>query len=175
MFYNRFEVKILKEKKMKKKIALFVATFFGAGLAKKAPGTFGSLATLPLAFLLAYFFGFNGLIYATIAVFIIGTAAVYFATKGEKETDPGKIVIDETAGQLTSFLLVAPHLYHVFNLKAIFIYLLGFALFRFFDIVKMGPVKWADTKIKNAFGVMLDDVFAGIFAALVLMLITQRL
>ena len=160
---------------MNKKIALFIATFFGAGLAPKAPGTFGSLATLPLAFLVAYFFGFNGLFYTALLVFIIGTIAIYFATKGEKETDPGKIVIDETAGQLTSFLLVAPSLFHTFNLKVFFVYFLGFALFRFFDIVKMGPVKWADTKIKNAFGVMLDDVFAGVFAALVLMLISKGL
>lgn len=160
---------------MSKKIALFIAIFFGVGLAPKAPGTFGSLATLPLAFLVAYFFGFNGLLYALLVVFIIGTVAIYFATKGEKETDPGKIVIDETAGQLTAFLLVCPYLFHTFNFKAGIIYLLGFALFRFFDIVKMGPVKWADTKIKNALGVMLDDVFAGIFAALVLMLISKGL
>ena len=160
---------------MIKKISLFIATFFGAGLANKAPGTFGSLATLPLAFLTAYFFGFNGLLYAALVVFVVGTIAIYFATKGEKETDPGKIVIDEVAGQLTSFLLVTSYLHHTFNIKAFVIYLLGFALFRFFDIIKMGPVKWADTKIKNAFGVMLDDVFAGIFASLVLMLIAQRL
>jgi len=160
---------------MKKKIALLISTFFGAGLAKKAPGTFGSLATLPLACFVAYFFGFNGLLYTALIVFIIGTVAVYYATLGEKETDPGKIVIDETAGQLTTFLLSVPYLYHTFNLKACVIYLLGFFLFRFFDIIKMGPVKWADTKLKNAFGVMLDDVFAGIFAALVLMLISQRL
>lgn len=160
---------------MKKKIALFIATFFGAGLAKKAPGTFGSLATLPLAFLMAYFFGYTGLFYAALIVFIIGVIAIYYATLGEQQKDPGKIVIDETAGQLTTFLLVVPDLYHTFNLKAGIIYLLGFLLFRFFDICKMGPVKWADTKLKNAFGVMLDDVFAGIFAALILMLIANHL
>lgn len=160
---------------MRKKIALLIATFFGAGLAPQAPGTFGSLATLPLAFLVCYFFGFNGLLYAILFVFAIGVIAVCYATKGEKETDPGKIVIDETAGQLTSFLLVCPSLFHTFDFKSALIYLLGFGLFRFFDIVKMGPVKWADTKIKNALGVMLDDVFAGIFAALVLMLIVKGL
>lgn len=160
---------------MRKKIALYIATFFGAGLAPKAPGTFGSLATLPLAFLVSYFFGFDGLLYTILFVFAIGTVAVYYATKGEKETDPGKIVIDETAGQLTAFLLVCPSLFHRFDLNSALIYLLGFGLFRFFDIVKMGPVKWADTKIKNALGVMLDDVFAGIFAALVLMLVVKGL
>ena len=158
---------------MIKKISLIVATFFGAGLSPKAPGTAGSLATLPLAFLLAYFFGFYGLFYAVVITFIIGVTAIYFATKDSEEKDPGKIVIDETAGQLTSFLLVTQHLYHQFDCKTFVLYLLGFALFRFFDIVKMGPVKWADTKLKNAVGVMLDDVFAGIFAAIVLMMISR--
>jgi len=160
---------------MQKKIALFIATFFGTGLAPKAPGTMGSLATLPFAFLMAYFFGFNGIFYAAFVVFIIGVAAIYWATKGEEEKDPGKIVIDETAGQLMSFILVTHALYHNFSYKAFLIYLLGFGLFRFFDIVKMGPVKWADSKIKNALGVMLDDVFAGLFAAVVLMLIVSKL
>ncbi|MBR6327305.1 MAG: phosphatidylglycerophosphatase A [Alphaproteobacteria bacterium] len=159
---------------MKKKIALLIATLFGVGLARKAPGTFGSLASLPLAFLAAYFFGYKGIFYTTLCVFIIGTIAVYYATKGEKENDPGKIVIDETAGQLTAFLLIAQTtLYHQVSSDILLIYLLGFALFRFFDIVKFGPVKWADTKLKNAFGVMLDDVFAGLFAAIVLMLLCR--
>ena len=81
---------------------------------------------------------------------------------------------DETAGQLTTFLLVAPFLQHNLSLSALTVYLLGFGLFRFFDILKMGPVKWADSKLKNAWGVMLDDVFAGIFAAIVLFLIVSR-
>ncbi|MBR2300281.1 MAG: phosphatidylglycerophosphatase A [Alphaproteobacteria bacterium] len=156
---------------MIKKISLIIATFFGAGLAKKAPGTMGSLATLPLAFVLAYYFGFNGIVYAAFITFAIGVPAVYFATKGEKNKDPGKIVIDETAGQLICFILVAQNLYQQATLKTLVVYLLGFALFRAFDIVKIGPVKWADTKIKNAFGVMLDDVFAGLFAAIVLVLL----
>ena len=160
---------------MKKKIALLIATLFGVGLARKAPGTFGSLASLPLAFLAAYVFGYKGIFYTTLCVFIIGTIAVYYATKREKENDPGKIVIDETVGQLLTFSLVTPHLHHVFSLQSLLIYLLGFGLFRLFDICKIGPVKWADSKLHNAWGVMLDDVFAGLFAAIVLMLITTKL
>jgi len=158
---------------MLKKFSLLIATFFGIGLARHAPGTMGSLVSLPIAFFLTYFFGFNGIVYAVFIVFIIGTIAVHFATKGEVQKDPGKIVIDETAGQLTSFVLVAPYLYHNSNLNVLAIYLFGFGLFRLFDIVKIGPVKWADTKIKNAFGVMLDDIFAGLFAAVVLILLIR--
>lgn len=160
---------------MLNKIALTVATFFGAGLSPKAPGTIGSLATLPLAFLMAYFFGRNGIMFAAIISFFIGVWATNKLTKNSEEKDPSKVVIDETAGQLMSFVLVAPYLQNNLSAKTFIIYLLGFALFRLFDIVKTGPVKWADTKIKNAWGVMLDDVFAGIFAAIVLMFIANRI
>lgn len=160
---------------MLNKIALIIATFFGAGLSPKAPGTAGSFATLPLAFLIAYFYGRDGIILAAAISFFIGTWATNQLTKNSDEKDPSKVVIDETAGQLMSFVLVAPYLHNNLNIKVFIIYLFGFALFRFFDIVKMGPVKWADTKIKNAWGVMLDDIFAGIFAAIVLMLITNRI
>lgn len=157
------------------KLALIFATFFGAGLSPKAPGTAGSFATLVLAFLMAYFFGRDGIIYAAIVSFFVGVWATNELTKNSAEKDPSKVVIDETAGQLISFVLVAPYLQNNLSVKALFVYLLGFAFFRLFDIVKMGPVKWADTKIKNAWGVMLDDVFAGIFAAIVLMFILNRI
>lgn len=159
---------------MIKKLALILATFFGAGLSPKAPGTAGSLATLPFAFAIAYFAGLNGILYATIVVFFIGVWATHQLIKDSAEKDPSKVVIDETAGQLMSFILVAPQLYHNHNASVILIYLLGFALFRFFDIVKMGPVKWADTKLKNAWGVMLDDIFAGMAAAIVLLMVVNR-
>lgn len=157
------------------KLALIFATFFGAGLSPKAPGTAGSFATLFLAFPVAYFYGFNGIVIAAVISFFIGVWATNQITKNSEEKDPSKVVIDETAGQLTSFVLVANYLQNTLSVKALVLYLLGFAFFRLFDIVKKGPVKWADTKIKNAWGVMLDDVFAGIFAAIVLMLINSRI
>ena len=72
------------------------------------------------------------------------------------------VVIDEFAGQMLTFVFAGQLLYH--NTDAWLIYLIGFGLFRLFDIVKLGPVKWADSKLKNAWGVMLDDIFAGIIA-----------
>lgn len=159
---------------MIKKSAFVLATFFGSGLAAKAPGTFGSLATLPLAFIMAYFFGREGVFYAALISFFTGVWAIHQLIKDSDDKDPSKVVIDETAGQLATFLLVAPFLQHNLSLSALVVYLLGFGLFRFFDILKMGPVKWADSKLKNAWGVMLDDVFAGIFAAIVLFLVVSR-
>ncbi len=160
---------------MTNKIALVIATFFGTGLSPKAPGTAGSFATLFLACPLVYFFGLEGIVYSSVVIFFIGVAAVHKIIHKSTDKDPGKIVIDETVGQLVSFSLVTQHLYHTFSLKALLIYLLGFGLFRLFDICKIGPVKWADSKLHNAWGVMLDDVFAGLFAAIVLMLITTKL
>lgn len=158
---------------MLEKVANVIATFLGAGLAPQAPGTMGSLASLPLALVLIYFGGRKALLAGLVVVFIIGVWAVKLATKNSAEKDPGRIVIDEVAGQLTTFLLIAPELKENISLQALLLYVLGFGLFRLFDIFKFGPVKWADTKLKNAFGVMLDDVFAGVFAAIVLMMLAR--
>ena len=158
---------------MYQKILYFIVTFMESGKAPKAPGTMGSLATLPLSLILAYFFGRSGILYGTAIVFVLGVLTVAAFTKNMAEKDPGFVVIDETAGQLMTFVLVAPKLEGQISFGALAVYLFGFILFRLFDILKFGPVKWADTKLKNAFGVMLDDVFAGIFAAIVLMLVAS--
>lgn len=157
---------------MNSKIANIIATYFGLGLSKYAPGTVGSLGTLPLAYLLIYLGGFYALILCAFLLFFIGTHATAIVIKESNNSDPSKVVIDETVGQLLTFSLIAllsPDL--LLGINSWIYYLCGFALFRFFDIKKMGPVKYADTKINNAYGVMLDDVFAGIFAATVLLLI----
>ena len=89
--------------------------------------------------------------------------------KETKITDPSKVVIDETVGQLLSFSIVAYlDIDALVGAQSLFFYLIGFVLFRFFDIFKMGPVKYFDSKVLNAYGVMLDDVCAGILAAFVL-------
>lgn len=147
------------------KTALFIATYCGLGLSPKAPGTVGSAGTLPLAALLAYFSGIYGILVAAVLVFIIGVVSTDTVIRNQEDKDPGKVVIDEVAGQLLAFVFVADDLYRNMNLW--WIYLAGFAAFRFFDICKMGPVKYFDSKVKNAYGVMLDDVCAGLMAAVV--------
>ena len=150
---------------MKKNFSFLIATYFGIGYSKFAPGTMGSLLTLPLAFVIAYFYGIIGVIVATIIIFIIGTISTTEVLRHTPH-DPGFIVIDEVAGQLITFAAIAPHLQH--NLRTWPIYLFGFILFRIFDIFKPQPVKWADNKITNAWGVMLDDIIAGTYAMLIL-------
>jgi phosphatidylglycerophosphatase A len=104
-----------------------------------------------------------------IAIFALGVPAADVVIKQTGDDDPSRVVIDETVGQLLTFTLVCYFFPQSLNgIESWWLYLLGFALFRFFDILKMGPVKYADSKIKNAYGVMLDDVFAGIFASIVL-------
>ena len=139
---------------------------FGVGYFPFASGTVGSFATLPFAFAAAYFYGVWGILALALFSFIIGVIASKEVLKYTKH-DPSIIIIDEVAGQLLSFALVADRL--VGNLQAWSIYLSGFLLFRLFDIWKPQPAKWADTKVLNAWGVMLDDVFAGIFAAVLLL------
>lgn len=147
---------------MKNKLAHILATFAGLGLSPKAPGTVGSLGTLPLAFVLAYFGGTTGIVMGAIVIFFIGVWATHNVIANQENKDPSSVVIDEVVGQLLAFTFVGDLLYH--NSNAWLVYLVGFVLFRLFDIVKLGPVKWADTKLKSAWGVMLDDVFAGIIA-----------
>lgn len=152
---------------MYKKLSYFIATMGGVGYCPFASGTAGSLATLPFAFVLAYFYGVWGIVFGTAVVFFVGTAATKEVLKYTKH-DPSIVVIDETAGQLLTFVSVAHELAENTGLKAVVLYALGFALFRLFDITKPQPAKWADSKVLNAWGVMLDDIFAGIYAAIVL-------
>ena len=152
---------------MKKGLAFLIATFFGAGKFPFAPGTIGSLMTLPIAFALAYFWGVYGIVFGIVVSFFIGIIATKEVLKYTSH-DPAFIVIDEVAGQLMSFAFVAQYLQG--NPKEWVIYLSGFVLFRFFDIFKPQPVRWADRKILNAWGVMLDDIIAGCYAALILLI-----
>ena len=151
------------------KLAKILATYFGLGLSPKAPGTVGSFGTLPLAGLVAYYYGTLGLFVAALVIFFTGVWATHQLIKNQKNKDPSMVVIDEVVGQMLTFALVGDYL--IGNCNLWYLYLIGFALFRFFDILKMGPVKWADTKLHNAWGVMLDDVFAGCFAAVFLFVI----
>lgn len=148
---------------MSKKIATIIATYFGLGLSPKAPGTVGSVGTLPLAFILAYWFGIYGIVVASVLIFVIGTLATDELIRDEEEKDPGKVVVDEVVGQLLTFTFVADMLYQ--NPSTWWIYPLGLLSFRFFDIVKLGPVRWFDRNMKNAYGVMMDDVCAGLMGS----------
>ena len=152
---------------MKKQLSYFVASLLGVGFIKKASGTFGSLASFALIIPVAYFYKTTGIIALTLASFVIG----YFATREVlkyTKHDPSLVVIDELCGQSVTFLFVA----NLLTLDSYLLYILGFVLFRLFDITKPLFIGWADKKIENSFGVMLDDFFAGLSASVILLLIT---
>jgi len=133
---------------------LFLAFGFGSGLAKKAPGTMGTLAAIPVYWLFAQT---NLFVYSllTLIVTVAGIPICDIAAKKLDEHDFGGIVWDEIAGYLITMWLVP------FSWQAM---VLGFILFRFFDILKPWPIKWIDRQVHGGLGIMLDDVLAGVFA-----------
>jgi len=146
-----------------------IATFFYVGLLRPAPGTWGSAAAIPVGYLIHVAGGFPALLAATIAVFFIGWWATMAETRGKDNHDPSEIVIDEVAGQWIALLPLSGGLWHAGMDPWLFPYpgwVGAFLMFRLFDIWKPGPVGWADRK-STAFGVMFDDVIAGVMAAIV--------
>jgi len=139
--------------------ARLLATWFGAGLARGAPGTWGSIAALPFAWGIAWFAGPTGLLISAFAILAVGIWASNAVTQASGIKDPGEIVIDEVAGQWLT-LAFAP-----LDPMA---YALGFALFRLFDITKPWPANWIDRNVSGGAGIMLDDIVAGAYAGILL-------
>lgn len=138
---------------------VWLATWFGCGLMKPAPGTWGTIGALPFGIIMLVLGGWQLLLAATIVIFMVG----YWATdRYEKATgthDAKEIVIDEVAGMWLTMTAAGTNPLYL---------LLAFLLFRCFDIVKRGPVGWCDKRLSGALGVMADDIVAGLLAALCL-------
>ena len=144
-----------------------IATFFYAGHLRPAPGTWGSLAALPAAWVIYVLTGPWGLVVGAVLSYVIGVWATGVETKGKDDHDPKEIVIDEVCGQWIALLPIA---FGAANngvaITALWPgWIAAFLLFRLFDITKWGPIGWAD-RMHGPTGVMLDDVIAGIFAAI---------
>ncbi|NQD36880.1 phosphatidylglycerophosphatase A [Permianibacter sp. IMCC34836] len=139
----------------------WLAVGFGSGLAPKAPGTFGTLAALPLVIL--GWWQLSPLVYAalTVPLFALGVYASERTARDFGIKDPGAIVVDEWVGLWASALFLPFHWLNV---------LLIFVLFRIFDIAKPWPVSWADRRCQGGLGIMLDDLLAGAMACAVLQL-----
>lgn len=140
--------------------AILIATWFGVGYLPKAPGTWGSFAALPFAALLLWLGGQWALVAAILLLFPAGIWAAGEFNRRTASEDSGAIVVDEIVGQWLAFLPLA-------NFDLLW-FVTAFALFRLFDVWKPWPIRVLDRRIKGGFGVMLDDVLAGIFAALCL-------
>ena len=148
------------------------ATLFGVGLLPFAPGTWGSLFGLILFFYTNIYLSINvQFFYLLLLVIILFAILVcYFATKelSDNEKDQKSIVIDELAGVWIAFIPVSG----IVMMQDFLTYsVLAFLLFRVFDIWKPYPIGFIDKKIKNHIGIVLDDLVAGIYAAIIIWLI----
>lgn len=136
----------------------WLATWFHSGLAPKAPGTFGTLAALPFAWVIHEYLGAWSLFYASVIAFFIGWLVSSLYVKKTGREDPKEVVIDEVAGIWLLLGIVG-----IYIKIAPVIYVVGFVLFRLFDIWKPYPVSLADKHIKGGFGIMLDDILAALY------------
>lgn len=144
---------------------LCLAFGFGSGLSKYMPGTMGTLAAIPLCWVLSQT---NIWLYSllTVTATIGGIEICRYAAEKLGVHDFGGIVWDEVAGLLITMWFVP------FSWMAL---IAGFILFRFFDIIKPWPIKWIDRKVVGGLGIMLDDVLAGLFAGVFLTVLIKYL
>lgn len=149
------------------KLAVILATWFGSGFSPKAPGTFGTLAALPLIFFFSIVAA-KGFGTSLLIISIITVLALWSTSRTERlwqvHDDP-RIVADEVAG-ISATLIWFP-----FDSKHV---LTGFIIFRVLDIWKPGPIGYIDQEIPGAAGTVLDDVLAGLVGATILYFIFQH-
>lgn len=146
--------------------AHFIALGFGSGLPKHAPGTWGTLASLPLFALLQLVFSNSEVALLCLPLFALGVWAAERTGRALGVSDYGGIVIDEIVA-MWLVLCVAPPTWLG--------WLLAFVFFRLFDILKPWPIRWLDQYVKGGFGVMIDDVLAAVFAIIPLLLLSPYL
>ena len=161
-----------------KKINVLISTFFGNGYISKIPGTFTSLSTLIILYILFEVFQFKNLNYILILFSITFFYSFYAVMDSETEfesKDPRQIVIDEVLGQaMPLILIVYLTSKNLINIPVEIYYFLSFILFRFFDIVKPFPVSYFDKQHKNFFGIIMDDIMAGLYTMLIIYLISLK-
>lgn len=145
---------------------------FGSGLSPVAPGTVGTLAAIPV-FLLLNQLDFMLYTVMVVASFAIGVYCTGLTGKAIGVTDHGAIVWDEFVGYFITMAVLPLDLLAVnYSYTALSVWIVsGFALFRLFDIWKPWPISWCERRFSGGYGVMLDDVVAGIFAAICLQLL----
>jgi phosphatidylglycerophosphatase A len=143
-------------------VLFLIASVFGAGRLPLMPGTWGSIVAFPLYLLT----GWNNylLLITTIVILFVSIPVSTYIAKRLNKKDPGVIVIDEFAGQLITFLFLPQYGWEIF--------IFGFLLFRIFDIIKPPPANISQ-KLSLGWGIVLDDVFAGIYANLVLQIVMR--
>ena len=158
---------------MIKKLNYLFVTCFGIGSFRYAPGTITSLVTTVFLFSLFHIINLssNIILFILLIIFIYSFYAVSDYIKENVDKDPKEVVVDEFIGQsIPIYLYEVSHGTIKDPQEAILFYLYIFILFRYFDIKKPFPVSFFDKKFKNSFGVILDDVLAGLYVVLTLII-----
>jgi phosphatidylglycerophosphatase A len=140
----------------------FLAFGFGSGLSPFAPGTMGTIAAIPIYLIMAFFLPQWLYIILTILFLVAGISICNKVSADLQTHDFSGIVWDEIVGYLVTMMFL-PLSWELI--------IIGFCLFRFFDIIKPWPINWLDREVSGGLGIMLDDVLAGLFSWAVLMLI----
>ena len=150
------------------KLNKFISTFFYIGFLRPAPGTWGSIAGIILAYILLSKMGFSTFLIILLITIILGFwSTKNYIKKSSDKSDPSEVVIDEVIGQWITVIPIG-YILEVdgfFRESLWFVWLWAFVSFRFFDIIKLGLIGWADN-LDGALGVLLDDILAGIAAGL---------
>lgn len=142
----------------------------GSGLPKKAPGTWGTVGGLIVA-LPMLGLGFWGFLAVTVVGCLVGSYICGKTSDLMNVHDDPHIVFDEWVGMWISLLPIIYFVQNFFNFISWLIIIFAFILFRFFDILKPFPIKWVDKNVNGGFGILIDDVLAGLMSALTLMII----
>ena len=158
---------------MIKTLNYLIVTCFGIGSIRFAPGTITSLITTVFLFSLFHIINLpnNTILVTLLIIFIYSFYAVSEYIKFNENKDPKEVVIDEFIGQcIPIYLYEISHGTVKDTQEAVLFYLYIFILFRFFDIKKPFPINFFDKKFKNSFGVIIDDVIAGLYVVLTLII-----
>ena len=158
---------------MLNKINFLFVTLFGIGKIKKVPGSFASLATALFLFFLFHILNVspNVVLFSLIVIFLISFFAVNIFIKNLTNKDSKEVVIDEFIGQSIPICLYEiAHNMPKETDQVLKFYFIMFVLFRVFDIAKPFPVSYYDKNFKNSFGVIMDDICAGLYVVVVLIL-----
>jgi len=150
------------------KISQIFSTLFFIGYVKWAPGTFGSIFSLITIIFLHNIVNKNEFIILFICILLMATICIKIYSKSVNKHDAKEIIIDEFLG--IYLIIICSYDFKIFNNEFVKIFLI-FLFFRIFDIIKPFPANWIDKNLKNSYGIILDDIVAGIYTIITLALI----
>jgi len=161
-----------------KKINVLISTFFGYGYLTKMPGTVASIVTTVFIYVAYEILDYTSLKFSIVFFIILFFYSFYAVMDTETEfenKDPRQIVIDEVLGQaMPLILIVYLSSQNLISISVEIYYLLSFIFFRFFDIVKPFPVSYFDKEHKNFFGIIMDDIMAGLYTMILIYLVSLK-